>query len=112
MPTTRERIETFEVRDGRLVRRVVPARGKPYEHRCPRESFETIAHAVDEFGEAGFTLETLVEREALPFTQVAVALAFLKECGLIERRYRRNYAATDRVHLDAMTEFHALAENG
>ena len=112
MPTTRERIETFEVLDGRLVRSVVPARGKPREHRCPRESHETIAHAVDEFADAGFTLETLDEREALPFTQVAIALAFIKECGLIERRYRRNYAATDRVHLDAMTEFHAMAENG
>ncbi len=112
MPTTRERIETFEVRDGRLVRSVVPARGKPYEHRCPRESFEIIAHAMDEFSEAGFTLETLVEREALPFTQVAVALASLKERGVIETRYRQNYAATDSVHLDAMTEFHALAENG
>ena len=112
MPTMRERIETFEVRDGRLVRSVVPARGKPCEHRCPRESFATVAHAVDEFGEAGFTLETLVEREPLPFTQVAVALAFLKERGVIETRYRRNYAATDSVHLDAMTEFHALADNG
>ena len=108
----RERIETFEVRDGHLVRSVVPARGKPYEHRCPRESFEILAHAVDELGEAGFTLETLVEREALPSTQVAVALAFLKERSIIETRYRRNYAATDSVHLDAMTEFHALAENG
>ncbi len=99
MPATRERDETFAVLDGHLVRSVVPARGKPYEHRCPRESFETIAHAVDEFGEAGFT-------------QVAVALAFLKERGVIETRYRRNHAATDSVHLDAMTEFHALAENG
>ena len=112
MPATRERDETFTVLDGHLVRSVVPARGKPYEHRCPRESFEIIAHAVDEFGEVGFTLETLVEREALPFTQVAVALAFLKERGVIETRYRRNYAATDSVHLDAMTEFYALAENG
>ena len=107
-----ERIETFGVRDGHLVRSVVPARGKPYEHRCPRESFETIAHAVDEFSEAGFTLETLVEREALPFTPVAVALAFLKERSIIETRYRRNYAATNGAHLDAMTEFYALAEDG
>ena len=67
---------------------------------------------MDECGEAGFTLEALVERETLPFTQVAVALAFLKERSIIETRYRRNYAATDSVHLDAMTEFHALAENG
>ena len=68
MPAMRERIESFEVLDSRLVRSVVPVRGKLLEHRCPRESFETIAHAVDDFGEAGFTLETPVEREALPFT--------------------------------------------
>ena len=51
MPATRERDETFTVLDGHLVRSVVPARGKPYEHRCPRASFETIAHAADEFGD-------------------------------------------------------------
>jgi hypothetical protein len=39
-------------------------------------------------------------------------MAFLKERGIVETRYRRNYAATDSVHLDAMTEFYALAENG
>jgi hypothetical protein len=112
MPTTHERDETFEVADGHLVRKVVPARGRPYEHRCPLGPFEQIAHAADELGDVGFTLESLVEHEGLPHTQVAVALAFLKERGVIDTRYRRNYAATDSVHLDAMTEFHALAENG
>jgi predicted Rossmann fold nucleotide-binding protein DprA/Smf involved in DNA uptake len=112
MTATHERTETFEVLDDHLIRKVVPARGRPYEHRCPRASFEQIAHAIDELGDEGFTLESLVEREGLPFTQVAVALAFLKERGMIETRYRRNYPATDSVHLDAMTEFWALAENG
>ena len=111
MTVTRERDETFELGDDHLVRKVVPVRGKPYEHRCPRASFEQIAHAADEIGPAGFTLETLVEHEGLPFTQVAVALAFLKERGIIETRYRRSYPATDCVHLDAMTEYWALAEN-
>ena len=112
MTTTRERIETFEVADGHLIRKVVPMRGEPYEHRCPKDSFEQIAHAIDEAGDAGFTLESLAEAEDLPFTRVAVALAFVKERGVVETRYRRNYAATDSVHLDAMTEYHALAENG
>ena len=106
----KERIETFEVIDGHLVRKVVPTCGQPYEHRCPRASFECVAHAVDELADDGFTLETLADREGLPFTQVAVALAFLKERGIVETRYRRNYAATDSAHLDAMTEFCALAE--
>jgi len=112
MTAAHERDETFEVIDDHLVRKVVPRRGQPYEHRCPRASFEQAAHAIDELGDESFTLESLVEREDLPFTQVAVALAFLKERGIVETRYRRNYAATDSVHLDAMTEYCALAENG
>lgn len=110
--TARERTETFEVFDDHLVRKVCPLRGRPYEHRCARSAFEQLAHAVDESGNESFTLESLVHHEDLPFTQVAVALAFLKERGIVETRYRRNYAATQCVHLDAMTEFCALAENG
>ena len=112
MTTTRERIESFEVIDGCLVRKVVPARGEPYEHRCPKASFERVAHAIDEAGDEAFTLESLAQAEDLPFTQVAVALAFVKERGIVETRYRRNFAATDSVHLDAMTEYHALAASG
>ncbi len=111
MTATHERNETFGVIDDHLVRKVVPRRGEPYEHRCPKASFEQVAHAVDELGNEAFTLESLVQREALPFTQVAVALAFLKERGIVETRYRRNYAATQCAHIDAMTEFYALAEN-
>ena len=88
------RDETFTVLDGYLVRTVVPARGRPYKHRFSRASFEQVAHAVDEIGDKGLTLETLIVHERLPFTQVAVALAFLRE----------------RSILDAMTEFYALAE--
>ncbi len=83
------RTETFAVLDGHLVRTVTPARGKPYEHRCPLASFERVAHAIDEAGGDGFTLESLVEREDLRFTQVAVALAFMKERGCVTTRYRR-----------------------
>ncbi len=111
MTTKHERDERFEVLGGHLVRKVVPARGEPYDHRCPLASFERVAHAIDETGDDGFTLESLVEVEGLPFTQVAVALAFMKERGCVTTRYRRNYAATDAVHLDAMIEYHALAES-
>jgi len=115
--TPRERDETSEVLDDHLVRQVVPARGQPYEHRCPRAAFEQIAHAAEELGEQGFTLESLLEYERtagrdVTFTNVAVALAFLRERSILDVRYRRNHAATTSVHLDAMTEYHALAENG
>ena len=105
--------ETFEVFGDHLIRKVVPRRGQPYEHRCPRRSLERVAHAIDELGEAGFTIKIIAEHEDLPFTHVAVALAFLRERGIIETHYRHGYAATQvGVHLDAMTEYHALAENG
>jgi hypothetical protein len=110
MIAKRKRRETFEVFDGNLARKVVPRRGRPYEHRCPLVSFEQIAHAAEELGEDGFTLETIAEHENLPWTQVAVALAFMKERGIVETRYRRNHAATAGVHLDAMTEYWVLAE--
>ncbi len=110
MNRRRQRMETFDALDGHLVRKVVPRRGKPYEHRCPLASFEQIAHAAEGFGEDGFTLETIVEHEDLPWSQVAVALAFLRERGILDVRYRRNYAATSCAHLDAMTEYWALAE--
>ena len=111
MAAQRQRNERFNVRDGHLVREVVPRTGEPYEHRCPIDAFNSIAQAIDELGNEGFTLETLFYQENVPWTQVAVALAFLKERGIIDTRNRRNYAATTTgVHLDPMTEYHALAD--
>ncbi len=117
MTATHERNEAFEVVDDHLIRKVVPRRGEPYEHRCSRTSFEQVAHAAEELGEQGFTLESLLDYERnadrdVTFTNVAVALAFLRERGILDVRYRRNYAATQCAHLDAMTEYFALAENG
>ena len=117
MTTTTEPTESFLVLDDHLIHKVVPRRGRPYEHRCPRAAFEQVAHAIEELGADAFTVSSLVayERQAgrdVTFTNVAVTLAFLKERGIIDTRYRRNHAATRSVHLDAMTEFYALAENG
>lgn len=116
MNATITRAETFAVEFGSLVRRVVPRRGQPYEHRCPSALFAQIAHAAQELGEQGFSLSSLLEYERsagrdVSFTNVAVALAFLRERGILQVDGRRNHAATDSVHLDAMTEYHALAEN-
>lgn len=109
--------ETFAVEDGHLLRSVVPRRGEPYMHRCARSAFEQIAHAAEELDEKGFTIDSLVayERQAgrdVTFTNAAVTLAFLRERGILDVCWKRNYAATPSVHLDAMTEFHALAQNG
>ena len=112
MATTRERLEDCDVADGHLIRSVLPARGAPYEHRCPRESLEEIAHAAEGLADAGFTLEELAATADRPSTQAAVALAFLKERGCIVTRYRRNYPASGCLFEDAMTEYWALAEKG
>ena len=68
MALTRERLETFDVFDNHLVRKVVPSWGEPYRHRCPRTAFEQVTHAVDEFGSDGFTLERRRPRWTLPWT--------------------------------------------
>jgi len=108
-----ERTDTFTFdRAGNLVRSVIPRTGKPYEHRCTRQAFETVAHASGELTEQGFTLEEIAQREDLPFTQVAVALAFLKERGCVETEGRRSYPVSSDLYIDAMIEWHALREQG
>lgn len=108
----RDRRITFNHQDGCLVRTVTGADGRTYTHRCELEAFEKAAHAIEETpadGE-GTTMQAIVAAANLPFTQVDVALAFLHERGIIDRRHRRNYPATSSVHLDAMVEWHALRE--
>ena len=112
----RDREVRFSVEDGCLVRTVVadPADGRSYRHRCTKDNFETVAHAINETppeGE-GITLDRIRRQEGLPFTQAHVALEFLKERGLVDVRHRRCYPATTDVYLDAMIEYYALAENG
>ena len=105
-----KRDETFRIdRTSMLVRAVVPRRGRAYEHRCPLETLKAVSHRFDEHGE-GDTVETIAEAIDAPITQVATALAFLLERGIIEVHGRRNYPATIDVYLDAMTEYHALRE--
>lgn len=107
------RDETFRVVEDVLIRSVVPApgRGEPYEHSCEREVFEAAAHTINELNGASFTYEEVRQVVQTPFTQVAVAIAFLKERSIIVPTVRRRHvAAGESVHLDAMTEWHALRE--
>ena len=123
MTTTHKRDERFEVLDGHLVRKVVPARGEPYEHRYPLAAYRELAWAALDLAADGFTVETLTEqvrnrprdqrddREPWSsYTNVAVAIAFWKERGVIETRRRRNYVDDGFFFEDVMIEYHALAE--
>jgi hypothetical protein len=104
----------FFVQDGCLVRIVAGKGGddRTYTHRCSKQVFETTAHAIGETPREGdgTSLARIVRQEQLPFTQVNVALEFLKERGLVQVRHRNCYPATQDVYLDAMVEYHALAD--
>jgi hypothetical protein len=104
----------FFVQDGCLVRTVVSdaSDGRTYTHRCPKEAFEAVAWAINNtMAEGdGTTLMRIARTQILPFTQANVALEYLKERGLVDVRHRRCYPATQDTYLDAMVEYHALAE--
>ncbi len=110
----RQRDVQYVVQDGCLVRMVTAGGGdsRAYWHRCTKLTLETVAYAIDETsleGE-GTSRQLITRQEDLPFTQVHVAIGFLKERGVVEVRHRRCYPATTDAYLDAMIEYHALAE--
>ena len=118
MMTTPDNIGVFWVDEsGYLARQCQPRSGKTYEHRCELKTLEEVAHTIDEMSGAPFTYTDVHERmvatcgQDWPWTQVAVAIAFLKERGIIlPVRGRKHVANGDAVHLDAMIEYHALRE--
>jgi predicted Rossmann fold nucleotide-binding protein DprA/Smf involved in DNA uptake len=106
--------DTFRIEHGALIRSVIPRKGKPYEHACTLAVYEAVAHAIDELEGEPTALDELVAQTGLPHSQVNVAMAFLKERGCIVPVRGRKHAAADGgagcVHLDAMTEYHALKD--
>ena len=108
--------ETFAVEDGLLVRRVVPSAtsrraSKPYVHTCTQQVYEEVAYAIDQLDGGTFTGESIREAIDAPFTQVMVAMAFLRERGCITTTHgRKNAAASTFLYEDAMLEWHALRE--
>ena len=109
----RQRDVQLVVQDRCLVRTVTAGGdGGAYCHRCTKATLETVAHAIGEtpFEGEGTSGERIVRQEDLPFTQVHVAIGFLKERGVVDVRHRRCYPASRDAYLDAMIEFYALAE--
>jgi hypothetical protein len=106
----------FTVEDGHLVMSAVArTTGTPYRHACPLASFEAIAREIDSAGKDGITRETLHKRTRIPWTRINVAVLFMYERGCVERagcRSRLYVPASTFVFEDAMTEYHALAEQG
>lgn len=108
----------FYFEAGVLAELVLPASGfgkrTPYVHRCQPSTFEEVCHRIDEC--ETFTLEGIVDPPSprcgtLANSQVALALRFLREYGLIEKIYpKRNRRTEQSIHLSAMTSWHALRE--
>jgi len=109
----RHPIEHFRVDDkGELVRTRISTDGHTYEHRCSLVTLRAVAHHFDGRDSDQRTLNQIAGAEQVAWTQAAVALAFLKERGIVERRGDSNHAASPDCYLDAMTEYHALREKG
>lgn len=113
MPTrSRNRIVTFDVVDDHLEMKVVftDNTARDYVHRCTRDIFREVAFTIEEKAAGGTTLEDLVAAMDAPFTQVNVALAFMKERGCVEVRMRRTFPASAALYEDAMVEFCYLVD--
>ena len=110
--TDSSRQESSRIEGGLLIRSVTPARGRePYEHSCEQAVYEEVAHTITECAGEPFTMEDIRAATGHPWTQVAVAMAFLKERGCIVPSIKRKHvAASGDTHLDAMIEWHALRE--
>tara|TARA_B100000609_G_scaffold167816_1_gene141167 strand:+ start:105 stop:449 length:345 start_codon:yes stop_codon:yes gene_type:complete len=114
MPRSKQqRVVTFRVQDDYLEMLVTfkqqPERN--YTHRCTRDVFREVAYAIEDHAAGGTTLEQIVDAIDAPYTQVNVALAFMKERGCVEIRHRRTFPASDIVYEDAMIEFMHLADH-
>src|SRR5687767_11202526 len=103
---------TFRHEDGCLVRTVTGSDQRIYTHRCSLAVFEAVAWYLDEIPRQGkgVAINDIVTARNVPHTQVDITLAYLEERGIVERRHRRCYAASQCIHLDAMVEWHALRE--
>ncbi|MEX0655309.1 MAG: hypothetical protein WD534_04285 [Phycisphaeraceae bacterium] len=108
----RQRAVIFDVIDDTLVRTVAfPFSDREgYIHRCTRKVYEDVAYAIQERTKEGVTLDSLVEVLDAPFTQVNVALEFMKARGCVVTRGRRSYPASTCLYEDAMVEYLFLAE--
>ncbi len=102
--------EEFTVnRNGKIIHSVQPKSGKEYNHICSLESLKQVVFFIEKL-EGGFTTGNLWESLSIPKTQASVALAFLKEFGLVEVDRNRCYKSPTDIFLAAMCEYHFLKE--
>ncbi|MCL4199368.1 MAG: hypothetical protein KJZ69_17895 [Phycisphaerales bacterium] len=59
MPRQLNEIFIVDGPSGALLRRVVPKRGTPYEHACTKQVYDDVAYAIEQMGNASFTMEDI-----------------------------------------------------
>lgn len=104
------RSDTFvrSISDGALVRLVQTRQGGRYRHVCTKQTYLRVAYGVERRSSQGTTVDELRRELDLPMSQVAVAIAFMDERGVIEKVRRRIFPASSFAAEDAMVELHAL----
>lgn len=110
--------ETFQHNHGFLEVHREPRSGKTYLQHCSRSAFVAMVRALEVFAVAdeAFTLPLLIDIvQGHPMTQIAVALAFLKERSIVVPAGVAKMSVVGEgyrfgLYEDAMCEWHALAE--
>jgi len=106
--------QTFVIDGDDLVLRVDPIPpGTPYEHRCTRAEFERVAIAIDLAAPGGISLGEIRDKTGVEWMEVATAIAFMKDRGMVDATPTRMFVpapAVVELHSAAMAAYHELRE--
>ncbi len=80
------------------------------EQCCSAQGLEDVAYAVQKAGSAGISVELLLLRTGLPKMQARVAIAFLKDRGLLRTEHRLHFPTVSGIGFEAEIECLALRE--
>jgi hypothetical protein len=100
----------FRVLGGSLQRVAVLSDGRTYTHKCSLEALKEVCYYLDKHADRGVVTSDLWEHIPYAAMECSVALAFLKERGLVVTEGRRNYPASTVLFEDAMVNYYAMAE--
>lgn len=98
---------SFSIDDDNMLVMIVEGKYTSYKHRCSRETYNSVVEAFDDFRK--HSIEEIANDLDLPWTQTAVAVAFLKEKSLLEVNNRRNKATKQEIYEHAQEEWEYLS---
>src|SRR5947209_3748824 len=106
------RIVSFHMHLERLIRHGRRHDGRMYVHHCTLGVFEQVVSYLDDHRGPATHLQAVRQALEVPSSQVAVALEFLVERGLLVRRGRQVWPQSPCFYEEALEHFHHLAETG